>query len=1752
MLKNKLYLFFVLFSLLFVSFSLALDCSFEDDNCDYNEIDWSQVEDFTFVDLENPNINWNDVDLSRIEGEKVSEIPIEKFDPSRILKENLYYASVEQIHQYLFEFENLADTNPNYLSQVFLNEYQVNIDFQSSKEIIFDGNNLTGDFPSYKPKDFPQGRYKQIVKEGKVEIIPLDNQGNELNEDFFSIQDAKSFSKDEQGNINLILGEDEAILEGKQQGKVILEDGTIIEYENFDKSSFSLNGDFSSTNAFFIIRDTYNNEKQLLGQFQKVNDVYTLFDFHGKQSLYTDISNDVLIQTTGRSLSIYTDGNEKEDSNYISYKNENYIMKGSAVLSTSEFNVFSKTDSYFEQIDGITKAKGILEYDNFDINYYGLTETSVLTRFFDEFGENVKIESSEEGNIAILSKKIQYGDLGSDGDLVKEGLPLTFVITKKNDEYDFEFDPNSILYLSEIERNPLLIHFSGSNLNLDLGDSKKFLTISPDNGIFYSDGNKNTHIVSPSNSFKILGNDLETLENVVKSHIQENSVEAIVQQIGIQRIFEMNLASLNGRDQEQFQLEVKSTFENMKTYISENYEDERVENIMLTSFMINNINDLSQIIDEEDSYISNIYDDLKYQIYSDPLIRSFINPSITTLREEGSDLNFVGDLVHVPESTFVHVNDYTLNQETGTQDLSNLKVTLLDLISNDPNNANFYKELIEIQLNNLINFEDQSLDFDIQQLKKNFAQADLDPVGTITEAFDFEKNHRDILIDERLNQRNNQAIINAYRGLLFLEDLTVKDGNSEMEINPNHLSIEKMILSSNLAKEYVQNQQNGNALSIIDNLQINLENSISEGILNSEKSTDQELIEAIRTDLINERNNIVQNSLNKIQLEIFGFLDELDSLIKDRRGWEEKIRDAESIGEKITTAIFTGGFGKSVLNSMGIFDQLKEDAFDLDFDKNNLARGTYVLNDLLHLGINPNEINSWIESQGRDDNLNERITANLILNRKDLFEIDENYDHSNDYDPYRGELDKSSRRRLFLDEDNNKVSFIYNNQKYLVNKDNFDDIFYLLSSTFNAGDVNSLMESAYSEDIRRIIGFSEAELDDSYSGKSLGIDNNEQYNKVREELKRFEISSVGRVFNYVDEVTSPFAIAASTLTGGMGLTVTGTRGLAGVGQSLGESLTIDLIMGQLVSSQLSTDQYSDLGIAMTTGLALTRLSSAGTSVLSNRLNRVANQQFSQLKQSSTYSSQINNQLANNNIRSSSLDDVVNQHRVHSEPLRNPQLNRANVKNFEVGDEVKLLFEGKPTRFKIDEIDENGFFKLRDAETSTPIPERVTENTLLISGKNAIHHNIKMRNLQDNLYLDPEVTRLYRTSSRENLESFVESYFSTKKNLNNEHEIRTLLSRLEDPNFKHLTDKTNKIDISLNNDKILRFSGKSKGKLVFSEIEWEYGRGFFTSDRTHTFTPPELQTRINTLTFEREFVIDNGVKLNLNKLQSDYNAFKQGEVTIDVFPEGTDFRRVVEDYYINNNLFTPFRGDNFHIIEYDQRFVLSKNRPNIIRGVADGENIIFNLRKGSELDVDAEIFLNRIKHSGVRNQDSLLESVYRQVDSDIPTYNLKYTEKLSSSSYLDKKNYVDATTFKNKGEGVCRHHAPFNAMYADRLIEEGLLSGEIYMPLGVRHTWLKHVDPNGRVTILDNSQRYAGPAHISQGPILTKEGLKIDSKGYTLYHGGEGNYFRYLDDTPSKPILPLDDIIFNVGIGSLISIEMIDKLNINLSELIIFP
>ncbi len=176
--------------------------------------------------------------------------------------------------------------------------------------------------------------------------------------------------------------------------------------------------------------------------------------------------------------------------------------------------------------------------------------------------------------------------------------------------------------------------------------------------------------------------------------------------------------------------------------------------------------------------------------------------------------------------------------------------------------------------------------------------------------------------------------------------------------------------------------------------------------------------------------------------------------------------------------------------------------------------------------------------------------------------------------------------------------------------------------------------------------------------------------------------------------------------------------------------------------------------------------------------------------------------------------------------------------------------------------------------------------------------------------------------------------------------------------------------------------------------------------------------------------------------------------------------------------------------YQERMIIGRDTP-INRGVyitnGQREAIVVDDRNSDRLnEVYAQLLRIQIKKVVQQNGhfgDGILNAVFDLTKEYIP-YNLAATEQITSRYPKDQKVHLEV--FIGNRAGVCRHQALLAGYLVEKVIKSGYLKGAVSVDRNIvpgkgGHAWVRYIDHQGIVYIVDPAQQYVGKlTDIKQG------------------------------------------------------------------------
>ena len=523
--KTKLAIIWSIILISLLSFAFAQAAGFDSSNP--NSWNYNDPNLYKQIDPNDPRLDYSRIPagiwptiMSRIGGPRVADIPASYFDPNIVQESELKYAKAIQISPKFEQFaKNLVFFDTIEIKKVFSEKFNADLDISKAKTVIYDSKSgkITGEFPSYNPRQYPESQFRQVIVDNTVKLIPIkkDEKTSKTKEDSekaVTISGAEGFARNSDSSIEVTAkqGQD-AIITGPQKGAMPLQDGAVIKFDSKGSIMANLNGNAQGTNAQISIEKDKVIQKTINGKFTKIDDAVLIESFDGKQSTFEDKENKIRISSVGYPLVIVPEGKTihsdfSQAENIVSYGKGSLLVKGAADVRRDDLKVVSKVHNSLLQLkNGITTAIGKISFEDDGIYYEGLSDTSQLIRRFEGNNELVKIDGTSEGLVAKFTRKARVGDISQEGFFSgRTGIKTT--VSNTNGRLNIGLNKESIAFLANAQNSPDKFVFIEKDLLMQLGEEKSYFGIASDLGIRYepSQGNPVTFL-SPKDVHAYLG-----------------------------------------------------------------------------------------------------------------------------------------------------------------------------------------------------------------------------------------------------------------------------------------------------------------------------------------------------------------------------------------------------------------------------------------------------------------------------------------------------------------------------------------------------------------------------------------------------------------------------------------------------------------------------------------------------------------------------------------------------------------------------------------------------------------------------------------------------------------------------------------------------------------------------------------------------------------------------------------------------------------------------------------------------------------------------------------------------------------------------------------------------------------------------------------------------------------------------------------------------------------------------------------------
>lgn len=158
----------------------------------------------------------------------------------------------------------------------------------------------------------------------------------------------------------------------------------------------------------------------------------------------------------------------------------------------------------------------------------------------------------------------------------------------------------------------------------------------------------------------------------------------------------------------------------------------------------------------------------------------------------------------------------------------------------------------------------------------------------------------------------------------------------------------------------------------------------------------------------------------------------------------------------------------------------------------------------------------------------------------------------------------------------------------------------------------------------------------------------------------------------------------------------------------------------------------------------------------------------------------------------------------------------------------------------------------------------------------------------------------------------------------------------------------------------------------------------------------------------------------------------------------------------------------------------------------GEGLVVDEKYGRLLGCYKDIrdeMQRRIKR-GEDSKTFILDQVYKYVEKLLP-YDMEEVKEILKDLGADIEPVkVALDVFIKERVGVCRHQAILIGYLLEKLVADGVLSGNVSVDRNMNsefgHAWVRYTNSRGKVIILDTAQHFIG--YLDQAPTDRKKGI----------------------------------------------------------------
>ncbi len=554
---------------------------------------------------------------------------------------------------------------------------------------------------------------------------------------------------------------------------------------------------------------------------------------------------------------------------------------------------------------------------------------------------------------------------------------------------------------------------------------------------------------------------------------------------------------------------------------------------------------------------------------------------------------------HIKQNLLAEINSSTKEVDTQIYLISTYYSEVFKKESKHQNALNQTKLLIEtsytdplhketfLSLLSLLVYEDTTIDYEIRLSQKEYFSTLISQSSILTEYFqtsglnqkeyilnrlgkkteisiheaNYEKDLLEILLLSKIKQDElkyefeservlDQEVIKAYQGLLILEQIYFEEQNSVVYLNlksdsSDSINRKKQDLILSFASYLSNTEKNMYALALID---YSLNAYLSELSTLSADATDETIISSFSystLNLKNKRNALVYNEIDLLKLDLLDYGGNLDLLLNQRKGYVENVADLSNLPEddmdkilaKYSLPLIAGGFGKSVLEAIDLFEETKQEISVLKEEQQTYFKGLFAIQTLIAQGLSYQEIEAWINGELSDAQKEEIINKVLYFN--DFYELPSQEEIISGFSDAEISDGRYYGKGVVV---NDQLIFVSTQQQKIILdflEENRDEAY----KTYYSSSYNAVLEI--------LIGKKNIYIDpETYDLSHIADYSQIQRNQLKEKLQPYQFNDVEAILNQIDNLFNPVYL-------GFAVSTSGASTVSGFALNLASNVAID-------------------------------------------------------------------------------------------------------------------------------------------------------------------------------------------------------------------------------------------------------------------------------------------------------------------------------------------------------------------------------------------------------------------------------------------------------------------------------------------------------------------------------------------------------------------------------------------------------------------